>query len=80
MYSGQPFAILLCLKLFTKPKELVCPSVITLTYHCQVVLHMRNKNDLVVCLKSPQGEDRVGELAAVLATVKGSACTIQCAV
>ena len=37
----------------------------------QVVLHMLNKNDLVVCLDAPVGEDRVGELAAVLATVRG---------
>merc|ERR1719427_972592 len=36
-----------------------------------VVLHMLNKNDLVVCLDAPVGEDRVGELAAVLATVRG---------
>ena len=42
-------------------------------FPAQVVLHMRDKNDLVVCLNSPAGEDRVGELAAVLATVKGSA-------
>ena len=38
----------------------------------QVVLHMSNKNDLVVCLDAPVGEDRVGELAAILATVRGS--------
>ena len=38
----------------------------------QVVLHMLNKNDLVVCLDAPVGEDRVGELAAILATVRGS--------
>ena len=37
----------------------------------QVVLHMLNKNDLVVCLDAPVGEDRVGELVAVLATVRG---------
>ena len=37
----------------------------------QVVVHMMNKNDLVVCLDSPVGEDRVGELVAVLATVRG---------
>ena len=37
----------------------------------QVVVHMLNKNDLVVCLDAPVGEDRVGELAAVLATVRG---------
>jgi len=36
-----------------------------------VVLHMLNKNDLVVCLDAPVGEDRVGELAAILATVRG---------
>jgi len=36
-----------------------------------VVIHMRDKNDLVVCLNVPEGEDRVGELTAVLATVKG---------
>jgi len=37
-----------------------------------VVLHMLNKNDLVVCLDAPVGEDRVGELTAVLATVRGA--------
>lgn len=37
---------------------------------------MLNKNDLVVCLHSPAGEDRVGELTAVLATVKGSVLNI----
>lgn len=35
-----------------------------------VVVHMRDKNDLVVSLESPQGQDRVGELVAVLATAK----------
>ena len=42
----------------------------------QVVLHMLNKNDLVVCLDAPVGEDRVGELAAILATVRGSVVKI----
>jgi len=36
-----------------------------------VVLHMRDKNDLVFCLSVPEGEDRVGELVAVLASMKG---------
>ena len=36
-----------------------------------VVLHMRNKNDLVACLTSPPpGQDWVGELAAAIATAK----------
>ena len=48
----------------------ICWLVLKLV--AQVVLHMLNKNDLVVCLHSPREEDRVGELAAVLATVKGS--------
>jgi len=35
-----------------------------------VVIHMKNKNDLVMSLSSPDGQDRVGELTAVLATAK----------
>ena len=35
-----------------------------------VVVHMRDKDDLVVSLESPQGQDRVGELVAVLVTAK----------
>ena len=40
--------------------------------HQLVVLHMRDKKDLVMSLLVPGdgGEDRVGELIAVLATVK----------
>ena len=39
--------------------------------HQLVVLHMRDKKDLVFSLHSPQNEDRVGELIAVLATIRG---------
>ena len=36
-----------------------------------VVLHMKDKNDLVVCLTSPApGQDWVEELAAAIATAK----------
>ena len=36
-----------------------------------VVIHMKNKNDLVACLVSPQpGQDWVGELAAAIASAK----------
>jgi len=35
-----------------------------------IVIHMKNKNDLVVSLTSADGQDRVGELTAVLATAK----------
>jgi len=36
-----------------------------------VVLHMKDKNDLVVCLTSPApGQDWIGELAAAIATAK----------
>ena len=35
-----------------------------------VVIHMKNKNDLVACLTSPEGQDWVGELTAVIATAK----------
>ena len=36
-----------------------------------VVIHMKDKNDLVACLTSPApGQDWVGELAAVIATAK----------
>lgn len=38
--------------------------------HQLVVLHMRDKKDLVMSLETPQGEDRVGELVAVLALAK----------
>lgn len=37
-----------------------------------VVVHMRDKNDLVVSLHSPVGEDRVGELVAVIHNIKRS--------
>ena len=38
-----------------------------------VVIHMKNKNDLVASLTSPpQGQDWVGELAAAIATAKKS--------
>jgi len=37
-----------------------------------VVIHMKNKNDLVISLSSPDGQDRVGELAAILATAKNN--------
>jgi len=37
-----------------------------------VVLHMKDKKDIVFSLVTPDKEDRVGELVAVLATVKGS--------
>ena len=37
-----------------------------------VVLHMRNKNDLVACLTSPPpSQDWVGELVGVIASAKG---------
>ena len=36
-----------------------------------VVIHMRNKNDIVACLTSPSpGQDWIGELAAAIATAK----------
>merc|ERR1719328_129018 len=36
-----------------------------------VVIHMKNKNDLVACMVSPQpGQDWVGELAAAIASAK----------
>merc|ERR1711902_249963 len=36
-----------------------------------VVIHMRNKNDIVVCLTSPSpGQDWIGELSAAIATAK----------
>jgi len=35
-----------------------------------VVIHMKDKNDLVACLTAPQGQDWVGELTAILATAK----------
>ncbi len=35
-----------------------------------VVLHMKDKKDLVLSLVTPDGEDRIGELVAVLATAK----------
>lgn len=35
-----------------------------------VVIHMKDKNDLVACLTAPQGQDWVGELTACLATAK----------
>jgi len=35
-----------------------------------VVIHMKNKNDLVASLYSPPGQDWVGELTAVLGTAK----------
>jgi len=38
--------------------------------HQLVVLHMRDKKDLVFSLITPEGEDRIGELVAVLATAK----------
>jgi len=40
--------------------------------HQLVVLHMKDKKDIVFALFSPPGEDRVGELVAVLATQIGS--------
>ena len=36
-----------------------------------VVLHMKDKKDIVFSLVTPDKEDRVGELVAVLATAKG---------
>ena len=39
--------------------------------HQLVVLHMKDKKDIVFALFSPPGEDRVGELVAVLATQIG---------
>ena len=38
--------------------------------HQLVVLHMRDRKDLLFCLISPPGEDRVGELIALIATAK----------
>ncbi len=38
--------------------------------HQLVVLHMRDKKDLVMSLIVPEDEDRIGELVAVLATAK----------
>ena len=35
-----------------------------------VVIHMKDKNDLVACLTAPQGQDWVGKLTAILATTK----------
>ena len=35
-----------------------------------VVIHMKDKNDLVACLTSPQGQDWAGELTAAFATAK----------
>jgi len=35
-----------------------------------IVIHMKDKNDLVACLSAPQGQDWVGELTAVLGTAK----------
>ena len=35
-----------------------------------IVIHMKNKNDLVACLSAPQGQDWVGELTAAIATAK----------
>ena len=40
--------------------------------HQLTVLHMKDKKDIVFSLVTPEGEDRVGELVAILATLKGS--------
>jgi len=39
--------------------------------HQLVILHMKDKKDIVFCLLVPDGEDRVGELIALLATAQG---------
>lgn len=39
--------------------------------HQLTILHMKDKKDLVFTLISPEGEDRVGELVALLANMKG---------
>ena len=38
--------------------------------HQLVIVHMRDKKDLVFSLIGPSGEDRVGELVALIATAK----------
>lgn len=38
--------------------------------HQLVIIHMRDKKDLVFSLIGPSGEDRVGELVALIATAK----------
>ena len=38
--------------------------------HQLVILHMRDKKDLVFSLVSPPSEDRVGELVALIVTAK----------
>ena len=38
--------------------------------HQLVIVHMRDRKDLVFSLISPSGEDRVGELVALIATAK----------